>query len=843
MSSSKSLPRHTETVSDANTASAPFNFVPLPEAVVTVDELPPHDRFEPGRCTGFFKVDLETCSPLYIRAALTLEQFKRGQDDEAEPKKPFRQRVKNKSAFFYTQNAQKPVIPGSSLRGMLRTLLEIISYGKVNRVTDKRLFYRSVGTSTLGKEYGRRMVKVHKNMQRGTDPKADGYEPRVRSGFVRKNGPEYKIEVCDVARVKESDLCSCFGLSNPKQLYNGNGPNAKPKWTYQHTSVWVDVSAPPDFHFFQEKYRKDKHGNLKRRHPDLYVYYREATNPTRTQVDAAQREGTLVLTGPMQHKKLAFVFIPQTNAEVKNIPNDPREDDINKRLIDLFHDDDQLSPWQKDAFPKGKPSGADRKHKGFLRDKEPVFFLEEEGEITFLGRAQLFRLPYQHTPLDLVPEHLRQAQEIDFAEALFGYVRTREERKAINEQLRQVKEAQDQPPDHKYPFEYAGRVRITDATWKQTSGQQDVFLPTVVPKILASPKPTCFQHYLVQEQANQLSHYDSGHTTIRGHKLYWHQGNRMQGNDISEDVKPEPDSPNMQNGEPKEDSSQHTQLRPVRPGVVFSFRVYFENLSAAELGALCWTLQPQGFADRTYQHKLGMAKPFGLGSVALKPILYIQRRAERYRALFNEEEWRTTDRVEQDWSPYLKAFRDQMLAALQETAEPGIEDAKELHDLHRIQALLKLMEWDGQPADWNGNRYLKQQGRPNTRYMSIKHPQYRNEYRKRPVLPDPLAFAGNASLARQPQKAKLQEATSQQPAQQEALPEEEQFGEVTRFNNERKFGFIRPDADSFQVPKGDVFVHISEVEGANELLPGDRVRYYIDKGSKGYYAFDVLLDS
>ncbi|RIK14881.1 MAG: TIGR03986 family CRISPR-associated RAMP protein, partial [Chloroflexi bacterium] len=124
------------------TASAPYNFVPLPEVVVTAvsspNDLPSHNTYadEKFKHTGYFDVTLTTRSPLYVRAALTLEQFG-NQERGDEPKDDFRALAKNTPDFFYTRKKEAPVIPGSSLRGMLRALLEIVSYGKMTRVSDK----------------------------------------------------------------------------------------------------------------------------------------------------------------------------------------------------------------------------------------------------------------------------------------------------------------------------------------------------------------------------------------------------------------------------------------------------------------------------------------------------------------------------------------------------------------------------------------------------------------------------------------------------------------------------------------------------------------------------------
>nr|WP_205369615.1 hypothetical protein [Thermoleptolyngbya sp. PKUAC-SCTB121] len=87
----------------------------------------------------------------------------------------------------------------------------------------------------------------------------------------------------------------------------------------------------------------------------------------------------------------------------------------------------------------------------------------------------------------------------------------------------------------------------------------------------SGPKPTTFQHYLVQTKASKpdLKHYGSApgtETVIRGHKLYWH--------------KKEP-TITLENPEEVSDT-QKTQIKPIKPGVSFQFTIHFENLSDVE---------------------------------------------------------------------------------------------------------------------------------------------------------------------------------------------------------------------------------------------------------------------
>lgn len=53
-------------------------------------------------------------------------------------------------------------------------------------------------------------------------------------------------------------------------------------------------------------------------------------------------------------------------------------------------------------------------------------------------------------------------------------------------------------------------------------------------------------------------------------------------------------------------------------------------------------------------------------------------------------------------------------------------------------------------------------------------------------------------------------------------------GVVTRYDVERGFGFIAPDAGG-----ADLFVHVSVLRGAEVLYPGDRVRYQVRQSDRG----------
>jgi CRISPR-associated protein (TIGR03986 family) len=710
-------PQHHNPTRDDRTACAPYNFVPLPEVVVPIlseeelaatvsderarerlldERLPRHDRYHEGRYTGHFEVSLTTRTPLYVRAPVPLRRFLE-QEEGADANNPFREQVKNAPDFFHTGDPTEPVIPGSSLRGMLRGLLEIVSYGKVQSVTEQRLFFRTVEKTSVGRYYRERMAN------------------KVETGFIRRESSNrFVIVVCPMARVFGDQLGACH--------FDGNGANARPSWTgtpRQWQPVWVRLASGS-------------------RMPPLVSEIRYE-NPN----EQGWQEGRLIITGLMQNKRKEFVFLLPAVKDAERIA-------VPDEMLERFHDDDQLTQWQERAFRANDPESTCRPRDGWLRSNpgepgDPVFFLREEGTFTFFGRAGMFRLPYGRSPSDLILEHMRRPSDIDYAEALFGFTRRPG---VVGKQGDRTRA-------------YAGRVFVTDARLEQSAEQLDPRLPPLVPSILATPKPTAFQHYLTQQRPDSpqyLNHYgdEPKVTTLRGYKLYWHQGPRQPG-----DLKAAPGSPSVDaQGEVRSNSTQHTQMRPVGSGTTFRFRVYFENLSDRELGALCWALHPLGDVGRDYCHALGMGKPLGMGVVKLHAHLVLSDRRARYTSLFDGDgaSWQTgeqkgvdlTDRTELE--RLVAWFEAHLLRELR--PQPAVPH---LLGLRRIAMLLKLLEWPGFPPDLSttlNNRPRASSGLPNTRYMTVQlsgvAPDQRNEYRYRPVLPDP-SFFGDLTGTAEPQ--------------------------------------------------------------------------------------------
>lgn len=214
-------PKHISKVPDARKAIAPYNFVELPEKVVevTAESLPQENRYylqNEKRYTGRIECTLTTESPLYIRCGLTKEEFECGVE------------TKDLSDFFYTNPLEKytkPVIPGSSLRGMLRNLVEIVSFSKLDKVSDaQKFFFRAVAAERddpLKDEYVNHLGKQGKN---------------VKAGYLQKQGDKWFIRPA-----KTIDNYP-FVWIKKKQLLNLNFLDILLSKIYQMISLSINLS-------------------------------------------------------------------------------------------------------------------------------------------------------------------------------------------------------------------------------------------------------------------------------------------------------------------------------------------------------------------------------------------------------------------------------------------------------------------------------------------------------------------------------------------------------------------------------------------------------------------------
>ncbi|WP_082674336.1 TIGR03986 family CRISPR-associated RAMP protein [Thiohalocapsa sp. ML1] len=160
---------------------SPYNFVPLATKVVQPRwaGLVSHDLpFEQG-VSGSIRYTLCAESPLLVGGVQTKNT------DES-----------TTVAFFRTP-AGEVAIPGSSLKGMIRAVLEIASFSRMAQVDDKRYGLRDISGRFVADSYAGRVRN------------------RVQYGLMQLAGGEPVITPCDMARFNHRDVETWWSAKKP----------------------------------------------------------------------------------------------------------------------------------------------------------------------------------------------------------------------------------------------------------------------------------------------------------------------------------------------------------------------------------------------------------------------------------------------------------------------------------------------------------------------------------------------------------------------------------------------------------------------------------------------------
>lgn len=680
-----SIPQHKNPSREERKARAPYNFVPLPEEIRTIAPPPSQAIYHANLLTGKFTCTLTTASPLYVRAARSLDEYKNGET----PSDP-----------FYGGAKETLLIPGSSLRGMLRTMVEVVSFSKWQFVTNKHLFFRTVEKSSIDSAYGARMTTG--------DPRDQGWYPNVQAGYVELRGGEYYIRPArsihgtTFFRVEEDIALKAIGRLK-KMARQGDDGRWRPNPTYQwfRMPIWFRPTAPTS-HL-----------------PESPQYYAEVKD-----VHVGDRPDG---SGWERSWFIASGWVPSPRGgrgkHLHWIVAPPAKDD--SRLIQINDDDIDLYK----EYGGGISQAIKRQNMSVLPQKSgeqvPCFYIvwiDEEGrQRVAFGHTAMFRLPYTKSPKYMLPSVVRSVSDPDLAETLFGKVEDTKSGQPI----------------------IAGRVFVTEA--ELVGDMKNALMESVAisTQALSSPKPTSFQHYLTQtnpDNPSALSHYDDqeSKTTLRGHKFYWHLGGTEAVKQrLSQAMKP------RRKEDGTEDPEDRNEFQPVKEGQTFVFYIYFENLRPEELGALLWVLD-KAFDDK-YRLKIGMGKPYGLGSVAISYKPYLTDRQERYGRLFDDDSWNDGWMLPEETQNRLGEARDAFAHWLlkDNTATPD-----EIDNLPRIQEFLTLLAWKGPDPSETTYMHLDE--------FSGKHsPNNPNRLTKRPVLPYPTKvfqgwFQGASSTSAPP---------------------------------------------------------------------------------------------
>jgi len=349
--------------------TAPYNFVPLNDKVFYPfwDKDISHDiPFEDGE-SGMLTVEIKAETPIYIR-----NHYIDG-DDYYEDKD--KNKISTEFCHFRDNTGGKQYyIPATSIKGMIRNIIEIMSFSKIKvdeKVLSKSLSVRDMTPSIYCQDNTiKKMKDCPDNLKRNL------YESPIvatakKCGFLIKRGEKYYIDNCgNIINISEEEI------KNIIYNYDKNTETASEKYKeFGHNN-----------NFSFETEQQDRR--------TVAIYNQRGS-----------RNGLLVMTGFIDNKKYEFVF-----------GNSINEISINQKVYEdfekVYFDNENSIDGQ--YWKREWDNGNGR--------KIPIFYIEENKKISAIGLTQIFKLKYNKTLLDASNQTTKK-DRLDLSEVMFGTVK------------------------------------------------------------------------------------------------------------------------------------------------------------------------------------------------------------------------------------------------------------------------------------------------------------------------------------------------------------------------------------------------------------------------------------
>lgn len=463
---------------------------------------------------------------------------------------PYKEGSKGSIVHFFQTPDQQYAIPGSTVKGMIRNWLEIATHSRMSIMNDNWLSYRDLRNT----EYRDKLTETIDNQT---------YEAKTKAGWLRFNNGQWELRSASLWRVENSEIQKTFNIRiNDKESQN----------------IYKKLNGIRSVDFKANSKQEHPHSSGNR------LIYAKATNVTSS---ASGAQGYLIVTGQVSNKKhMNFIFSAPTDLALQF-----NDESVIKSFLDINLEREDFQYLKNLNHEHGIP----------------VFYIEEQGYVTQMGMAQMFRFPYKFSVGQLRHDsHLdTDEKRRDFAELLFGDI------KEGSESLK-------------------GRVSFSLAKCTDPSIKPLTLKPTV----LGSPRNSFYPAYIDQSNAKKgYKTYNQNDAKLAGFKRYAIRKN------FNESALQDPPANSNRNNEVNYKVA--VQMQPLPQNTTFTGKVRFHNLNPAELGALLFALNLDQNAPE-YFHHMGMGKPYGLGKVKFSDlsIKLAQSDAlseiENYLTLFSE---------------------------------------------------------------------------------------------------------------------------------------------------------------------------------------------------------------
>lgn len=537
-----------------NHSVAPYNFISLPNKSVapysSVEELPKHNRLNEELLNGIIEFDIIAKTPLLIAKGKSKD---------------------SSNAEFFTNPLGNKVIPGNTLRGMLRNNAAVLSMSNISDdITDSRFYFRSFSSTSTQQEY-RDRLQIKAINENGV---SYSVAKTIKAGYIYKRGnrdyvivPGKKIQGEQYFRISEQYLRIINTNIKVDYMYND-------KIKELITNKIKYKKNDRDKKFFLK-------GIVNRNYKPYCNEISFELKDKRTlkkidKKDKLQNNGYLISSNYL-YGKLAHYVISEPDYDSTEMLEMNEKNGLIK-YIEFYEDDLLRTKKVKDEkeenfFTLPKALGEE--------NGKPIFYGEFKGKV-YLGFTPYFRIPYDKSLKEGIADKYINNQDLSYCDSIFGFT--------------------NKPYGESGKVSYKGRISVEDA---QYVGKININSPIEEKDsyrvILGEPHGTCFTNYLKQDsgaKGKDLVTYNSEKFEIGGIKNYWQKDYleyTLQG---------------------KADSKVETNLIPVKIGSKFTCKIHFNNVSKEELGLLLWSLK----VDEKATENIGMGKPFGFGRVELNNI-------------------------------------------------------------------------------------------------------------------------------------------------------------------------------------------------------------------------------
>ncbi|MDD2401840.1 MAG: TIGR03986 family CRISPR-associated RAMP protein [Clostridia bacterium] len=536
----------------------PYNFVPFEEKCGRF----PVEGMPSGK-TGYLDCRLEVLTPLFIPNT--------SNDKALQDPDNFKEDAYSYDFFSYTNlgtkvgaamgNYKEPIIPGSEIRGAVRSVFEAAFNGCMSSVDLKR---------PLGRRSG--------------DPKEAGILEKTK-------GEQWEITPCERWKFNTADKELINKIAGKETTYEnlsegqsfyvyvGSGGRSYPKNRNKTRRLTVD-------NIRREKPMNSKDWNL------AYLHKGERFE---------------------SKKGNESVFVPQNNKKIS-----VSEDDVKRlREVVLQYRDPKINKKQEG---KGWYNGYE-----IREDKKTLVYYQkgEVGTPVYMAPACISREVFRKSIKEILQENgnyqpCEDRDNVCSACSLFGMIASEPEN-GDQSNTKNPDKSEGRGLASRVRFSDARIENLSkDSDWEK------YYMPDTTLPEMGEPKPSTVEFYTFfpyEKKPRKDSYgywtYDykmvgknreilpKGQPKLRGRKFYWHSNaweNFVEKNESPINMR--------QRIRPLREKLEDGQSKPI----IFQFCVYFENSTAEELKRLRWALT---FDDPECAHKIGRAKPLGFGSVRI----------------------------------------------------------------------------------------------------------------------------------------------------------------------------------------------------------------------------------